>query len=236
MAITGAAPTTTSTNAAASTNRTAGTIAKNFDQFLLLLTTQLQNQNPMDPLDTNQFTQQLVQFASVEQQIQSNTTLSSLLAMAESSKVSNAVGFLGSKVVAEGKSTLFDGKAAEWNISTASGASRAVVTITDANGNVVGSEEVSMTGTSTKYTWDGSTTTGGKAQPGVYNIQVQAYSAAGTSVSASTDIMGTVDGIDLTGSEPVLKIGDVLVPMSLVKTVAKQATAAAPTTPTTPAA
>lgn len=223
MAVTGAVPTTTSATAAASTNRTAGTIAKNFDQFLLLLTTQLQNQNPMDPLDTNQFTQQLVQFASVEQQIQSNTTLSSLLALSESSKVSNAVGFLGSKVVAEGKSTLFDGKAAEWNISTASGASRAVINITDANGNVVDTEEISMTGTSTKYSWDGMTSTGSKAATGVYGIQVQAYNSSGSSVAASTDIMGTVDGIDLTGSEPVLKIGDVLVPMSLVKTVARQA-------------
>jgi flagellar basal-body rod modification protein FlgD len=213
----------TSSTPKASTTTTSSTIAKNFDQFLLLLTTQLQNQNPLDPLDTNQFTQQLVQFASVEQQIQTNTTLSSLLAMSESSKVSDAVGFLGAKVVAEGSNTLFDGTSAEWNISTASGAARGKVTVFDAAGNTVFTDDISMTGTSTKYNWDGSQTVGGKAASGVYKLQVQAFDAQGKAVSAQTDIMGTVDGIDLTGSEPVLKIGDILVPMSLVKTVAKQA-------------
>src|SRR5919112_3505074 len=63
------------------------TLAKNFDTFLSLLTTQLKNQNPLEPLDTNQFTQQLVQFAGVEQQIKSNETLNSLLTSSKSSIV-----------------------------------------------------------------------------------------------------------------------------------------------------
>ena len=71
------------------------TIAGNFDAFLLLLTTQLQNQNPLDPLDTNQFTQQLVQFAQVEQQINMNQSLSSLIALQSATQASAALGFLG---------------------------------------------------------------------------------------------------------------------------------------------
>src|ERR671920_1704384 len=66
------------------------TLAKNFDTFLSLLTTQLKNQNPLEPLDTNQFTQQLVQFAGVEQQIKSNDTLNALLTSSRSSIVSTA--------------------------------------------------------------------------------------------------------------------------------------------------
>ncbi len=57
------------------------TIAGNFQTFLTLLTTQLQNQNPLDPLDTNQFTQQLVQFAGVEQQLKTNDSLQTLVTM-----------------------------------------------------------------------------------------------------------------------------------------------------------
>ncbi len=211
-----------SAQAAASAAKSQKTIAANFDQFLLLLTTQLQNQNPLEPLDTNQFTQQLVQFASVEQQIQTNQTLSSLLSLSESSKVSNAVSFLGAKVVAEGSSTLFTGDSAEWAISTSVPASRAIFEVRDVNGNVIASNDVSLTtGTEHKYVWDGTTTAGGKAPVGIYTLSVQAFDASGARVAAQTDIKGVVDGIDLTGAEPVLKIGDLLVPMSLIKSVTR---------------
>src|SRR5215218_2783230 len=74
-------------------------IAENFDAFLLLLTTQLKNQSPLDPMDTNQFTQQLVQFASVEQQLKSNATLSALLTTVKAS-TTNAASFIGMQVTA----------------------------------------------------------------------------------------------------------------------------------------
>src|SRR5438132_211559 len=88
------------------------TIAGNFNTFLQLLTTQLKNQNPLDPLDTNQFTQQLVQFAQVEQQINMNQSLSALIALQTATQASAAMGFLGSTVVVNGDtSALTAGKA-----------------------------------------------------------------------------------------------------------------------------
>src|SRR5919112_1785150 len=86
---------TAAANSAPSTAAKQPMIAQNFDSFLLLLTTQLKNQSPLDPLDTNQFTQQLVQFASVEQQLRSNETLSALLSSAKNSTTSNAANFIG---------------------------------------------------------------------------------------------------------------------------------------------
>src|SRR6185295_28056 len=96
-----------STTAAASAAQTAAgatktavdrtSIANNFDQFLLLLTTQLKNQSPLDPLNTNEFTQQLVQFASVEQQLQTNDTLGALLKSTQSATATNALGFVGAE-------------------------------------------------------------------------------------------------------------------------------------------
>ncbi len=80
----------------------ASTIAGNFNQFLTLLTTQLQNQNPLDPLDTNQFTQQLVQFASVEQQLKTNDQLGNLITASKASAAATASGLIGKTVTADG--------------------------------------------------------------------------------------------------------------------------------------
>src|ERR671913_1389478 len=114
-------------------------IAENFEAFLLLLTTQLKNQNPLDPLDTNQFTQQLVQFASVEQQIKSNDTLNALLTSSRSSIVSTASGFVGMQVTADGATTrLADGKA-EWRLNVARAAT-ATIAIRDRDGNVLATD------------------------------------------------------------------------------------------------
>src|SRR3981189_48516 len=86
------APSTTSTNTTTTTapTKTPGSAA-NFHTFLTLLTTQLQNQNPLDPLDTNQFTQQLVQFAGVEQQLKSNDQLKSLIDIEKTAQATQAL-------------------------------------------------------------------------------------------------------------------------------------------------
>src|SRR6187549_3851492 len=93
-------------------------IASNFTTFLQLLTTQLQNQNPMDPLDTNQFTQQLVQFAQVEQQLKQNDQLGKLINLETSSQAAIALGYVGLTVSAQGQTTqLTDTENAKWTLS-----------------------------------------------------------------------------------------------------------------------
>src|SRR5919107_551270 len=101
-------PTTTANNA---------TLAKNFDTFLSLLTTQLKNQNPLEPLDTNQFTQQLVQFAGVEQQINMNQQLTSLVNLQKATQVTSAMSFLGSTATVDGTTTKLAGGAAGWSFA-----------------------------------------------------------------------------------------------------------------------
>src|SRR5215467_7902433 len=89
-------------------------IASNFTTFLQLLTTQLKNQNPLDPLDTNQFTQQLVQFASVVQQINMNTQLGSLVTLQKTAQTTAALGFVGSTVTVDGDTAQLTGGQAKW--------------------------------------------------------------------------------------------------------------------------
>src|SRR6188474_2682957 len=90
------AGTTPSANSGVTMNSTsdAGTLASNFTTFLTLLTTQLKNQNPLEPLDTNQFTSQLVQFAGVEQQLKVNDQLSALVALQQTAQNSTALEFV----------------------------------------------------------------------------------------------------------------------------------------------
>ncbi len=108
MAIDATLPTpVVSATATASTDKTAATksstgLADNFQTFLTLLTTQLQNQNPLDPLDTNQFTQQLVQFAGVEQQLKSNDQLKTLVALQKSAQATQALIYVGNTVAVDG--------------------------------------------------------------------------------------------------------------------------------------
>ena len=115
-----ASPVVSGTSTNASTTNTSSTatagIADNFQTFLTLLTTQLQNQNPLDPLDTNQFTQQLVQFAGVEQQLRQNDQLKTLIAIEKSSQSTQALAYVGNTVAVDGSKAQFDGSAT-WNIS-----------------------------------------------------------------------------------------------------------------------
>ncbi|MCC5976824.1 MAG: flagellar hook assembly protein FlgD [Salinarimonas sp.] len=192
-------------------------IADNFDAFLLLLTTQLQNQSPLDPLDTNEFTQQLVQFASVEQQIKSNEVLESLLKTSRAQNVATAASFVGMKVRADGKeSQLADGKA-EWTLDVPVNAARTTIEIRDEKGNTVATRSGALSAGRQVFTWDGMTSSGQFAEPGRYSININAQDSSGQPISVKTEVEGVVDALDLEGQEPVLLIGKQRVPLSQIK-------------------
>src|SRR6478735_3471822 len=109
--------TTVNTDKAATASATMTGIADNFQTFLTLLTTQLQNQNPLDPLDTNQFTSQLVQFAQVEQQLKSNTQLSTLVSLQQTAQNTAALEFVGQKVDVTGNTTALSNGQATWQLT-----------------------------------------------------------------------------------------------------------------------
>ena len=212
----------TGANAASTTDTKA--IAGNFTQFLTLLTTQLKNQNPLDPLDTNQFTQQLVQFAGVEQQLKTNDALGSILTNSKASAAASASGLIGKTIVADGATTdLTDGKAS-WTLTPERAAAKAVVTIKNADGNVVATKTTTLKAGAQAFAWDGTATSGLSAAEGKYTITVDALDATGAKVTVDTKVSGTVDGVDLSGSEPVLTIGTARVPASSVKSLGAAST------------
>src|SRR5882757_2271007 len=117
------------------TTSDTGTLASNFTTFLTLLTTQLKNQNPLDPLDTNQFTQQLVQFAGVEQQMKMNTQLGSLITIEQSAQSTAAMAYLGTTATVDGSTTALKSGSATWIFNSDKPAS-ATISISDSTGNL----------------------------------------------------------------------------------------------------
>ncbi|WP_395820537.1 flagellar hook assembly protein FlgD [Devosia sp.] len=193
-------------------------IADNFDTFLSILTTQLKNQNPLDPLDTNQFTQQLVQFTGVEQQLKTNQFLEAMMLSTQNSGQSDAVNYIGKVINASGtKGELVNGAAA-WNFALDE-ASTINVTVKDAKGNVVFTKEGKVAAGESVFNWDG-VDNNGKLQPdGTYSIAISAKNADGKVINAKTDMVGEVTGVDFTGTEPVLLIGSARVNLSSVNAV-----------------
>lgn len=200
-------------------SQSQSTIAGNFDTFLSLLTTQLQNQNPLEPLETNEFTAQLVQFAGVEQEIQTNQNLENLLALTTASTLTNAVGFIGKTITAEGVSSEFDGTKATWTYTVPKDSPNAEVTIYDSTGAVAYYEETSLQAGTQTLSWDGRKTDGTQAPAGTYRIAISAKDADGNALSVDTTVSGIVDGVDMTESEPYLTVNGSKIRFSAVKTV-----------------
>ena len=181
------------------------TLASNFTAFLQLLTTQLKNQNPLDPLDTNQFTQQLVQFAQVEQQLKSNDQLATLVSLQKTAQSTAALEFVGQTVAVDGNAAKLANGIATWSLQVPKPAI-ATVTITSSTGQPAFSGTHSLNAGTQPFTWDGRDASGLQWPDGTYTISVVAKDASNQPVAIATEIEGTVDSVDLTQSQPMLSI------------------------------
>ncbi|MFD2647224.1 flagellar hook assembly protein FlgD [Devosia albogilva] len=196
------------TSATSGLDTSRRTIAGNFDTFLSILTTQLKNQNPLDPLDTNQFTAQLVQFTGVEQQLKTNEFLETLMLSSQNTAKSDAVSYIGKQVTASGKTgELTDDSAVFWSYNAASNVANAAVTIKNAQGQVVYTEMGSLNAGPGTFRWDGMGSDGNVQPNGIYTIEITGTNLAGKPVEVSTSSVGIVTGVDFTGSVPVLQVG-----------------------------
>ena len=201
---------TTSSNSSSSTLSTAQAaganasqqLAGNFNTFLRLLTTRLQNQNPLDPLDTNQFTQQLVEFASVEQQ---------------------ALQLVGSTITVGGNSATLSNATstpAAWSLTTSTPAN-ATVTVTNSSGSTAYSGTLSLNAGTQSFTWNGQGSNGQTWPDGVYTLSVKATGANRQAVTVSTQVQGVVSGVNLNANPPTLKVNGQNVQISQVTAISK---------------
>lgn len=197
---------TTPPASSGSSGAETGTIAGNFHTFLQLLTTQLKNQNPLDPLDTNQFTQQLVQFAQVEQQLKSNDQLSALVAMQKTAQATQALDYVGQSVAVDGDTAPLTDEVATWRVNVDKPVV-ATINIMDSTGQTVFTSTRTLeVGKNQALVWDGKDSSGLLWPHGNYKMSITAKDATGQAVSIPTEIQAVVDSADLTQTPPVLSI------------------------------
>lgn len=200
-------------------NSTAGLIA-DYELFLSILTTQIQNQDPLDPLDSAEYTNQLVQYSNVEQAIKQNQNLEDIIATLQSNQSMSYVSYIGNEVTADASTTTLTGSQASWAYDISEEAS-GTFEIRNASGAVVYSGELELDAGSGTFNWDGRTDSGQQAVDGLYTISFDMKDASSRPETVRTTVSGIVDEVDWSSGEPILKVGDQEFPVSAVTSVAR---------------
>jgi flagellar basal-body rod modification protein FlgD len=219
--VSGTTPLPASSSSTPSLSSTSGTtLAGNFQSFLTLLTTQLKNQNPLDPLDTNQFTQQLVEFAGVQQQLNTNDSLATLVSLQQATQSTQALGFVGKTAVVNGSTAALSDSSATWQLSVPSNSNVDITIANSSTGQTVftGSYSVAA-GDNQPFTWNGQGNDGTQWPDGSYTLTATAKDSSGNSVAVGTSIQGVVTSVDLTQSPPLLSINGQTYTMTQIKAI-----------------
>jgi flagellar basal-body rod modification protein FlgD len=210
MSIAGATNTSAISNTGTSSSSALTSLAGNFNDFLSLLTTQLQNQDPTSPMDTSQFTSQLVQFTGVAEQITANSTLSQILAVGQTQQLTQASGMVGDQVAFTGGTLALQNGAAQVDFQTTS-AEPVQITVTNSAGVTIGSQTVNAASGANTWTWNGTSSYGSQLPDGAYNVTV---TAAGNTLPFQA--VGTVTGAEQVNGTVELQFGSATVPFSQV--------------------
>jgi flagellar basal-body rod modification protein FlgD len=213
-------PLLTQPTSTTSTTASKQSIAGDFDKFLKLLTTQLQNQDPMSPMDATQFTTQLVQFSQVEQQINANKKMDELVTAGATeqklAEISTAQSYVGKKVEALGDTFSLQDGTVDLRYALDGAAKTASAKILDANKRTVATVTLDPSAGAHTLTWNGKTADGTQLPDGNYRIAITATDATGTAVATQSGFSGTVGSVANESGVIVLKIGSTSVPLSQV--------------------
>ncbi len=211
-------PVTSPTATTSSSSNSSQQLAGNFQTFLKLLTTQLQNQDPTSPMDSNQFTQQLVMYSQVEQQINTNSNLTKLLSLTQSQTNNLAMSYIGKNIVLSDGSGQLSNGAANWTYGLDNTATDTVLTVKDSSGKAVYSKTMTAAADnaagSHTFAWNGQDLNGNQLNDGLYSLTISSTAKDGTAVKTSVASKALVSGLDLSGTSPQLVIGSSEVPLT----------------------
>jgi flagellar basal-body rod modification protein FlgD len=179
------------------------------DQFLQLLVTQLQHQDPLNPMDGKDFTAQLAQFSLLEQAVQTNSALKSLNQYAASVDTARATGMIGKTVRAKGDSVTLGatgGAAVSFNLGAA--AAQTTINLYDSSGSLVRTLSAGALGTGAhSVQWDGKNQQGNTLSQGTYQVQVVGKDSKGNRVGVTLYKNGKVDSVQINDGVPLLMVG-----------------------------
>jgi len=208
--------TTHTTNA--SVNSGQINLSNDYNTFLKLLTTQLKNQDPLSPMDTNNFTQQLVAMNGVQQQLLTNNLLTSLVG--QGSSAATAVNLIGKQVQAQSATATMSNGAVNWTYELDGNAAAASLQVLDSSNKVVFTGAApDLTRGQHAFNWNGTTSSGGKALAGDYTLKVIANDSALKPIDTNVFVTGVVTGVQQTGGQTQLNLGSTTVEFGNVTTV-----------------
>ena len=208
---------TTNSTTAGSIN-SKDSLNQTFNQFLTLLTTQLKNQDPLSPMDSTEFTNQLVSFSQVEQQLRTNDTLTKLLSNSSASQTSLGLSYIGLNVDMQGTTFSYPGAGdskMSYNLSTA--ASINTISVLDKDGATVYSQTGDTSIGMHDFTWNGKDQSGKQLPVGTYQLRVSALDKDNKNITVTTTVPGYVQGIQTASDGSImLIINNQQVPMSSI--------------------
>ena len=218
-----AAASGTSGNATANAATNAGnaalsSLSGNFGDFLSMLMTQLKNQDPSSPMDANAFTSELVQFSSVEQQINTNTSLTQLIQLTQAGEVMQSSAMLGHKVTVQSSNLVLQNGQAAVNF-TAPSAEPVTIAVVNSSGTQVASATAAAVQGANTWNWNGASSSGGTLPDGTYAVTVTGTSTGGATAALPFTVTGTATGVQNQSSGLELQLGALSVPFSAVSSV-----------------
>ncbi|MGE5548814.1 MAG: flagellar hook assembly protein FlgD [Solirubrobacterales bacterium] len=224
-ALTGAAAaqstSSTSTDSKSAIGRSK--LSENFDTFLNMLTVQLKHQDPLSPMDSTQFTNQLVQFANVEQQINANSNLEKLIGQNTLNAKAMAISYIGRTVEADTDQLPLQNGEASFSYTLPKQAANCQLVIKDASGAIVRSLSGQTTAGRHEATWDGKNTAGEQLEDGRYTLEVVATAPNGESMDFATTVYGRVTDVASDATDTLVNLSGAVVSLNKVLTVRETA-------------
>lgn len=204
----------TSSGVAGASSQALADLSGNLDNFLTILTTQLQFQDPLSPLDTHEFTNQLVLFSSVEQQVQQNKKLESLVTLQQNSVALGSVDYIGKVIETNGNTTQLENSVAKTTYFLPKNALTTRLNISDPSGDVILTRDIPTTAGIHTFVWDGLNGQGIQQPDGAYTFSITAKDTSDDLISHDQTVFGTVTGVQFENGASILQMGDIPVSLS----------------------
>ncbi len=216
---TASASSSTNSTSTSTSNDALASLTNNFNDFLNLLMTQLQNQDPTSPMDTNQFTSELVEFASVEQQINTNSALTQLISLTQSGELMQSSSMVGQTVLLNSSTLPLQNGSATLQF-TATAAEPVAIAIYNSSGQQVYDTTLTATVGTNTFTWNGESNSGAQMPDGGYTVAVEGANADGSTAALPFSVEGTITGVETSSSGVLdLQVGATSLPFSSVQQV-----------------
>ncbi len=209
----------TGTTGQSAAQTSSNVFGKDFQTFLTLLTKQLQYQDPLAPMDTTQFTQQLVSFTAVEQQISTNSNLEKIISQLSSQDSAGAIGYIGKEVAVSTASSSLKNGEAKWTYALDLQADTNKLVVKNSSGTVVYETNGEIKAGIHQFSWDGKSANGDTLPDGLYTLEVQAKTANGTEISNEVYMRGRVEAVERVSGESYLSVNGLLLKPTDVQSV-----------------